>query len=171
MMWNEQTSEEARRLVEALTEKQWKIVCEVMISLAKPKSDEEKAKQKELQEKQAQAMAERRADFAMKKFTFNNMRNSLGEGVVVPERYEWSIADISEAFAMAFHPLAGHDEVYDLADYMFNLGFKRGMSFQQSKAAKKANANLKKALHPSRRNDTAQALIQAGQMLSQEGHV
>lgn len=133
MKWNQQTKEKARELVEAMNEEQCSMIVNLITCLLHKPSEEEKAKDKEEREERDRQTQIALADFGAKRLYFDGMRESVNEGPEIPEKYEWQVDEVQGAFEMAFHPLAGHEEVFDLADYMFTLGFKRGMACQKSR--------------------------------------
>lgn len=142
--WNAQTMQEAKQLVEALTEQQWKTICEVIPLLAKPSTPDQKQAARE-QQKQAQAQQEAlKADFEQKRSTADAFRKEIHMGVSIPERYDFTIGEIQPLLDYAFHPLALHDGIYDIASSLFVMGFKRGRAYQKAKSEKKTDENRKK---------------------------
>ena len=158
MMWNEQTQQDARRFVESLTQKQWNALLYCYDVLNRQPTEEEKAKERERLEKIQKEKEAKTADFEQKQAAFREMKKKINKKLSIPERYEWSYDELHPLFLYATHPLADNEAIYNVADAMFELGFKRGMSYQQSREAKKANEAMKKACHPSQIKALKQAL-------------
>lgn len=164
MMWNEQTQQDARRLVESVNQRQWNAIVYAFDQLSRPATEADKVKERVRQEQAQKEREARQAEFEQRKSDFQEMKKKINKGLEIPERYEWSYEEIHPMFNYAIHPMAGHEGILDLANAMFELGFKRGMSCQQSKTAKKADELLKKSRHPSRMkavNEAVEALEKA----------
>lgn len=149
MMWNEQTQQDARRLVEAVNQRQWNAIVYAFDQLSRPASEEDKVKERVRQEKAQKEREARKAEFEQRKADFQEMEKKINKGLEIPGRYEWSFEEIHPMYNYAIHPLAGHEGILDLANAMFELGFKRGMSCQQSKTAKKVEEIERRLSHPS----------------------
>ena len=135
--WNTQTMQEAKQLVEALTEQQWKTICEVIPPLSKPSTPEQKLEAQE-RKKQAEAQQEAmQADFEQKRKAADMFREKVHTGISIPDRYDFTIGEIQPLLDYAFHPLSLHDGIYDIASSLFVMGFKRGMACQKAKSKKK----------------------------------
>ena len=130
MKWNEQTQQEARKLVETLTPAQWKTVCETIPVLMQPISPEARKADQERREKQVEYL---KADYMEKSMRFDEMDKKINNGVAIPERYEWSYDEVSPLFQLVYHPLATHDDILHMGDAMFTLGFKYGMACQKKR--------------------------------------
>ena len=128
MKWNEQTQQEARKLVEMLTPAQWKTVCDTIPALMQPISEEAQKAAQERREKQVEYL---KADYEEKKMLFHEKSRKINKGVAIPSRYEWGYDDVHPLFQLVYHPMATHDDILCLGDNMFTLGFKRGVAFQK----------------------------------------
>lgn len=137
--WNAKTMQEAKQLVEVLTEHQWKTICEVIPPLAKFSTPEQKQEAQE-RKKQAEAQQEAlKADFELKRCAAAAFREKKHKGVTIPTRYDISIEEIEPLLAYTFHPLSMHEGIYDIVSTLFVMGFKRGMAYQKAKSKKKGN--------------------------------
>lgn len=164
MMWNEKTQQDARIFVESVTEKQWNALLYAFDVLKRQPTPEEQAQERERQAKLQQEREARYAEFEERKSAFQAMEKKINNNLAIPGRYEWSYDELHPLFNYAIHPLAGTEGILNLANAMYNLGFKRGMSYQQSKVDKKIEALSKKARHPSRikaATEAAEALAKA----------
>ena len=145
MMWNEQTQQDARRLVESVNQRQWNAILYAFDTLTRPETEEDKAAERVRQEKAQREKEAKIAEFEQRKAAFRDMENKINKGMEIPERYEWSYDEVYPMFNYAFHYMAGKDGIIDVANAMFNLGFKRGKSYQQAKATNKAKRSIAKA--------------------------
>lgn len=142
MKWNAQTQQEAKNLVEALTERQWECVRGVMISLVTPPSPEQVKAQEERQEQarlQRQAMLD---DYTAKHNAFQRWKAKKLKGLKMPAAYDFGMTEIEPLTDYALHEAAaGHEGYFDTLSFMYDWGFMRGMKYQEKAAASGRNAD------------------------------
>lgn len=138
MKWNEQTQEEARNLVEALTETQWNTLKTAIPVLLRPSTPEEVKARHERQEQARAAQEALIADFLEKRETFKAWKEKKLKGLKMPTAYDFSVGEIAPLCEYALHQAAGQNGIYDTMSFMYDWGFKRGMACQKKEAKKKA---------------------------------
>ena len=136
MKWNNQTQQEARQLVEALTEKQWEAVKTAIPALVKPSSPEQvKAQEKRREQAKAQRDAMQK-DYATKQKAFRQWKEKKLKGFQMPTAYDFIMSDVDPLTQYVLHDCAeGNEGYFDTLSFMYDWGFMRGMKCQKKKAA------------------------------------
>lgn len=133
MKWNEQTQQEAKNLVEALTPAQWKTVCETIPALMKPVSPEVQKADQERRERAKEQREALEADFHAKREAFKVWKEKKLKGLKMPTAYDFSVGDVAPLCDYSLHEVSGHKGFYDTMSFMYDYGFKRGMAYQKKR--------------------------------------
>lgn len=140
MKWNNQTQQEARQLVETLTESQWEAVRTAIPALLKPSTPEQV---KAREERQEQARVQRAAlldDYQVKYNAFKLWRAKKLKGLKLPPAYDFTMTEVEPLTDYALHQAAaGHEGYFDTLSFMYDWGFMRGMKCQEKKQKAAAN--------------------------------
>ena len=134
MKWNEQTQQEAKQMVDALNETQWKAIIKFAADIVTPPSPEQLQADQDRRERLEAAKAQREADFTEKKRIFEEWKQKKLKGLKMPEAYDLCLGDVAPLCDYVLHEASsGHEGFFDTLSFMYDYGFKRGMAYQKKR--------------------------------------
>ena len=146
MNWTDQRQQEARQVIGALDEGQWKAVQRIIAAFTHTPTKEEEERDKRQREA---AAARRQADLQQKRDSFKAWAQKKLRGLTMPTRYDFSIEMIQPLLDYVTNA-PDNEGLYDTISFMYDYGFMRGTKYIQAQSKKKA------AFHAANMNDGAE---------------
>lgn len=133
MKWNEQTQQEARQLMETLSEQEWRTLVNVANALKTPPSPEQVKADQERREREQAMLEAQKADFLSKRKTFREWKEKKLKGLKMPLSYDFGTGEIAPLTDYALCNAAGNEGYWDSISFMYDWGFKRGIAYQKKR--------------------------------------
>lgn len=146
MNWTDQRQQEARQVIGALDEGQWKAVQRIIAAFTHTPTKEEAEHDKRQREASA---ARRQADLQEKRNSFREWAQKKLRGLKMPTRYDFS-PEMIQPLIDWLRKAPDSEGMWDAISFMYDWGFLRGTKYIQNQGKKKA------AFHAANMNDGAE---------------